>query len=300
MASDGWRFAVAVSFLLVPGAAMAADLEPTPPVPPPAPPSAPATYAPVVPDWIVTIGGEGRAIPAWPGAPTGKYQFIGFPLFVILKPGDPPFFFEARDSFGVPIFDFGKVQLGPVGRIVWPRYASQYTQLNGLGDVGWGVQLGAFAQYWPVPWLRLRGEVRQGIGGETGVTGDLLADAVVPLGQFRLSGGPRMTLQSTAAISPYFSITPAQSANSTVSGLPALPVYNATGGIYSYGAGGQLEYFWTPQWQTHILVEYERLVGSAADSPLVTQRGSPNQFTIGLGATYTFGMHPLFDLHPLW
>jgi len=42
------------------------------------------------------------------------------------------------------------------------------------------------------------------------------------------------------------------------------------------------------------LVEYERITDSAANSPLVTMRGSPNQFTIGLGATYAFGMHPLW------
>jgi hypothetical protein len=27
---------------------------------------------------------------------------------------------------------------------------------------------------------------------------------------------------------------------------------------------------------------------------LVIQRGSPNQFTFGLGATYSFTMHPLW------
>jgi len=294
MALAGGRFAVGLLSLLFPGIALAADLD----LPPPAPPPAAPTYAPAVPDWIVTIGGEARAIPAWPGAPTNLYQLVGFPLLVVQKPGQPPFFFGARDSFGIPILDLGNFQLGPVGRIVWPRYGSQYTQLNGLGDVNWALQLGGFAQYWPTPWLRLRGEIRQGVGGETGVTGDLFADLVVPLGQFRLSGGPRMTLQSTPAVSPYFSITAAQAANSTVSGLPALPVYAATGGFYSYGAGGQIEYFWTQQWQTHAVVEFERLTGSAADSPLVTMRGSPNQFTVGLGATYTFGMHPLFNLHP--
>ncbi len=83
-----------------------------------------------------------------------------------------------------------------------------------------------------MPWLRVRGEIRQGIGGETGVSGDLFADVVVPLGQWRLSGGPRLSLQSTAAVSPYFSITAAQS------GASGLPVYNATGVFYSYGAGG--------------------------------------------------------------
>lgn len=86
----------------------------------------------------------------------------------------------------------------------------------------------------------------------------------------------------------YGSITAAQSA------ATGLPVYNATGGFYSYGAGGQIEYFFNRQWQVHALVEYERITNSAANSPLVTMRGSPNQFTFGLGATYTFSMHPLW------
>jgi len=295
MTLPSWRFAVAVLFVIAPGIAAAADLSPEPPPPPP-PPTTPATYAPPTPDWIVTVGAEVRAIPAWPGAPTSVYGFTGLPLFNIRKPGDPPLFFGARDGFGVPILDFGQLQFGPVGKLVWPRYASSYSQLNGLGDVNYAVQAGGYAQYWPVPWLRLRGEVRQGFGGETGVTGDLFLDAVVPVGQWRLSAGPRLTLQSAAAVSPYFSITAAQAADANLAqpGLPALTAYNATGGVYSYGAGGQVEYFWNPQWQTHALVEYERLSGSAADSPLVTMRGSPNQFTFGVGATYTFSMRPLW------
>jgi long-subunit fatty acid transport protein len=76
------------------------------------------------------------------------------------------------------------------------------------------------------------------------------------------------------------------------SGLPALPAYRAGGGLYSYGAGSMAQYAFDPQWTAHAIFEYERLTGSAADSPLVTQRGSPDQFTYGLGVTYSFAMHP--------
>jgi len=286
MALADRRITAAAVLLFAPAMAIAADLELPQPV-------APNAYTPEVSDWMVTIGAEARAIPAYPGAPTNLYTYTGFPLFVIQKPGDPPFFFGGRDSFGVPVINVSQFQAGPVGKLVWPRYQSWYSQLNGLGDVNLAVQLGGFAQYWLVPWLRLRAELRQGIGGETGQTGDVFLDAIVPFGQWRISGGPRVTLQSAAAISPYFSIDPAQAAAS------GLPVYNTAGGFYSYGAGGQLEYFFNPQWSAHTLVEYERITGSAADSPLVTQRGSPNQLTFGIGATYTFGMHSLFNLPTL-
>jgi outer membrane protein len=255
----------------------------------PGPTLEPITKAPPASsDWLVTIGGEVRAVPAWPGSPTNLYGLTGIPLLAIQKPSEAPFFFGARDSFGIPIWDAGKFLFGAAGQINYPRYNSQYSQLNGMGEVNWALQLGAFAQYWALPWLRLRAELRQGIGGETGLTGDLFADVVVPVGQWRLSAGPRFAAQTAAAISPYFSV------NATQSAATGLPVYNATGGFYSWGAGGQVEYFWTRQWSAHALVEYERISGSAANSPLVTLRGSPNQLTFGLGATYSFLMHPLW------
>ena len=247
-----------------------------------------------MPDWIVTIGGDFRIGPKWAGAPDDKFRLNFDPVFSVRKAGTPPEYFGPRDSFGFSILDIGQFKMGPALQLERRRRASSDPALNGLGDVGFTAQAGGFAEYWPAQWLRLRSEVRQGFGGETGVTGDLFLDAIVPAGQFRFSAGPRLAAQSTAALSPYFSITPAQSAASTVSGLPALPVYHAEGGVYSYGAGSQLEYFVNPQWATYGYVEYERLTGSAADSPLVTQRGSPNQFTFAMGARYSFTMHPLW------
>jgi outer membrane protein len=38
----------------------------------------------------------------------------------------------------------------------------------------------------------------------------------------------------------------------------------------------------------HSYVEYDRLLGDAANSPLVTLRGSVNQTTVGVGASYSF------------
>jgi outer membrane protein len=284
---SGWRFALLGLMVVAPGVAAAADL---PQAPMPAP-TAPATYAPPAPDWIVTLGAEGRMIPAWPGAPTSTFGYSGFPLFSIRKAGTPPDFFGERDSFGFPLIDLGQVKIGPAFWLNWQRKASSYAPLYGLADVNYAIQAGGFVEFWPVKWLRLRTEVRQGFGGETGVTGDVYLDAVVPFGQFRWSAGPRLTVQSAKAVSPYFSITAAQAAAANMTpGQPQLTAYNAGGGIYSYGAGTQLEYFWSPQWATHAFVEYERLTGDAANSPLVVQRGSPNQLTFGVGATYSFNM----------
>ena len=53
-------------------------------------------------------------------------------------------------------------------------------------------------------------------------------------------------------------------------------------------ARGHGRYQITPRWEAHYYVEYDRLLGGAAASPLVQLRGSPNQVTVGLGASYSF------------
>ena len=110
------------------------------------------------------------------------------PLFNIRKEGTPPDFFGPRDSFGFNLVDLGVFQLGPAVQFIGDRTAQNYKELYGLGNVSYTAQVGAFANFWPLPWLRLRGEVRQGIGGETGVTGDVFLDAIGTFGPWQLSG----------------------------------------------------------------------------------------------------------------
>jgi outer membrane protein len=238
-------------------------------------------------DWTVTIGVEGRVLPTFEGS--GRYELLPFPLFNLRPAGTPPTFSSPRDGFGFGILDTGRFRIGPAFKIKLPRNESDDGNLRGLGDVDWTLEAGAFADFWPTEWLRTRAEVRQGIGGHHGIVSDLIADVVVPVTpQLTLSGGPRTTLATGAATSPYFSITPGQSVAS------GLPVYDAGGGFYSFGAGAQARYQWSPQWATHVFVEYQRLTGGAGDSPLVTTLGSRDQIQVGLGVTYSFDMHALW------
>jgi hypothetical protein len=162
------RLALVLLVVIAPGIAAAADL------PQQAPPTtAPAAYEPVAPDWIVTIGAEGRIIPAFPGAADKKLGWSALPLFSIRQAGTPPDFFGPRDSFSFSLINTAMFQFGPALQLVNRRKASDYAELYGLADVDYAAQVGAFANFWPVSWLRLRGEVRQGIGGETGITGDI-------------------------------------------------------------------------------------------------------------------------------
>ena len=254
--------------MLTPATLWAADAAPPPSIPP---------------DWTVTIGAEGRYLPSFDGS--GRYVVRPYPIISVRRAGTPGHFIAPRDGWGIAIIDSGNFRFGPVGNLKLPRRESDDAALRGLGNVGWAFEAGLFAEYWPTQWLRTRAEVRQGVGGHHGIVSDITADVVVPVDkQVTVSAGPRVTLATGAALSPYYGIDPGQSLAS------GLPVYDPKGGVRSYGAGAQITYRWTPQWESHAFVEYDRLTGDAANSPLLTRGGSPNQTTVGVGASYTFDL----------
>lgn len=232
-------------------------------------------------DWTVTVGAETRFEPSFDGA--SRNLFWPYPLLDVRRAGTPEHFRAPRDGLGIGILDMGKLEVGPVGQYRWSRKEADEGALRGLGNVNWAGEVGGFADYWWAPWLRLRAEVRQGFAGHRGVISDLTGDIVLPVdGKLTVSGGPRATFATAGAANPYFGVSPSQSMTS------GLPVYNVRIGLHSIGAGAQLRYQWSPELATHVFVELERLTGNAAHSPLVTQRGSPDQLTLGVGVTRSF------------
>lgn len=231
--------------------------------------------------WTVTIGGEARSMPSYVGS--DRNVLLPIPVIDIRRAGTPRRFSSERDGASIGILEADRFRAGVVGKLVLPRYERDDGDLRGLGNVGWTVEPGLFVEFWPVQWLRTRLEVRQGIGGHTGQLADLTADFVVPVNpQVTVSGGPRLTYATSAALSPYFSV------NATQSAASGLPVYDARGGLRSYGVGGMARYEISQQWATHFYMTYERLAGDVANSPLVRLRGSADQVTAGLGVTYSF------------
>jgi MipA family protein len=237
--------------------------------------------------WIITIGGDARDVPKYMGS--NASTVVGVPYFDFRRPGSPEGFHSPRDGTGIALFDNGVWAIGPVGSLIWQRRQSDSAQLNGLGDVGFTYEFGGFIDYWPARWLRMRVEALKAFGGADGAAANLAMDAVMPLSPaLTWSGGPRARAVTSGLESPYFSITPAQSMRS------GLPVFNAGGGWQAVGAGTQLKYRLNPVWATYGLVEYEKLVGPTASSPIVTgPGGNSTQWTVGIGLTYAFAMKGL-------
>ncbi len=196
--------------------------------------------------------------------------------------GDDPFAFEAPDeSFGFTLLNSNGFAAGPSLGFEGKR---RRRDAGGLPGVDSTFEVGGFVQFQLAEAVRLRGEVRQGIGGHKGLVADISADYVVrDADKWLVSIGPRVTLANNKYHDRYFSAAPL---DAIAAGIRA---YNADGGLQSAGATLGGLYQLTPQWGVQGYARYDRLVADPADSPVVRAFGSRNQYSFGVAATYTFG-----------
>ncbi len=233
-------------------------------------------------DWRVRVGAGAQLVPEFPGADSHGV----LPLFDLsFARGSKPFRFKAADdSPGIRLVSTDKFGFGPVVNLQPKRKESDVGAP--VGSVPMTVEAGAFADYFPVPSLRLRAEVRKGIGGHDGVVGSIGADQIWRDGdRYVFSIGPRLFFSDSRYQREYFGVTPAASL------ATGLPEYRPSGGIHGVGLNSGVYYQFTPKWGLFGFARYTRLVGDAADSPLIRAFGSRNQLSGGVGLTYTFVVH---------
>ncbi|MDP1601834.1 MAG: MipA/OmpV family protein, partial [Legionella sp.] len=107
---------------------------------------------------------------------------------------------------------------------------------------------------------------------------------------YRMPLGPKLMMRSEIAATwaddnyttTFFGVTAAQSARS------GMRQYQPEAGLKDAGISVNIDYWLTESWGLSGQVAYKRLLGDAADSPLVEDRGSADQFTTGLFVTYRF------------
>ncbi len=235
-------------------------------------------------DWYVTIGISGRVEPDYPGADSYAIRPRG--IFSIAKASQLNVFRSVDDNPSIAFFDTGAFRIGAVGKLDWGRDEDASDRLTGLGDIGMGVEGGGFAEWYPFDWLRLRAELRYGVGGFSGFTGDLAADAIYTMDRWRFAVGPRLSYAGSGYMSTYFGVTPVQSLNATLLGNP-LPVYDAGAGFDLVGVTGQLTYNFRNGFEAGVYGGYGYLLGDAASSPLTSDK---NQFRTGISLSYTFNI----------
>jgi outer membrane protein len=232
-------------------------------------------------DWYLTVGASGIVAPRFEGS--DSQLFRASPLISLGKAGNTARFVSRNDNISLSLLDDGAVRAGLTGKFLFSRDGDDANELKGLSPVRWGGEVGGFFEIYPTDWMRLRGEVRQGIRAHKGIVADISADAfydVTPT--IRISGGPRASFATAKYFDAYYGVTASESAAS------GLSRYDPGGGLKSVGVGGAINWKATDKITASVFSEYSRLKGPAADSSLVKERGSRDQLMFGVSATYRF------------
>ena len=232
---------------------------------------------------ILTVGAGARLGPEFPGAKDQKLR--PWPLLDVRKVGTDPVFGTPDQSLGFSLLKSEGFRAGPALRLGQSR--DEDDAIEGIGDVKRSVEIGGFAEYYLSSNVRTRGELRKGIGGHKGMLADIGADMIVGkvTQPFHFSIGPRARLADSRYVRAFYGVNAEQSA------ATGLAMHDPDGGLHSLGALSSMKYRMSGGLGLQGFARYERLLGDAADSPLVRSSvGSRNQFEIGAGLTYTFGI----------
>lgn len=178
----------------------------------------------------------------------------------------------------------GSLRVGPLIRIDFGRSEKDSPDLKGMGNVGTSLELGAFVSYTMPGGARIRLRARQDVvSGHGG--GLAIADYTQPFirtERFVLSGTVAGTWATGKYMRSFFGV------NTTQALASGYPVYSPGSGFKDVNAGLNGSYVIAPQWSLVADVNYKRLIGGAADSPIVRLVGSPNQMAYSAFVVYSF------------
>lgn len=242
-----------------------------------------AQEAPTLLGWTLdSVRGGVRYAPDYLGSDDYRAWFTGA-VVLVRRDAAPTPQGAPDDGVSLGLIGTGPVTAGVVGR--WRSSREDDNDLRGFEKIDATVEAGGFVNWWPTDWLRLRAEARRGFGGHDGWAGDFGADAIVRGERWTFTAGPRLDWGDDDFTSTYFAVTPQDAARSP----RGLAAYAPSGATWSPGLVASAEYRVTPRWSVQSVATYSRITGDAADSPIVEDLGSPDQFSISLSARYTLG-----------
>jgi outer membrane protein len=213
-----------------------------------------------------------------------RYGPFAFPTLDIRRPDEGFALASPDDGLSVALLDTSRFSLGPVAALRQGRNAGIDSRFAGLDHAPWTIEAGIFADWWVLPErLRTRVEVRHGVRGGDGFAVDLSADLFSKTGRFTFAVGPRLGLLDAGLARIQFGVSEVAAARN-----PLFSTFDARGGLQTVGLAASIDYDWSSAWRTTLYGRFDRLVGDAAASSITRRLGSEEQFTTGLGLTYSF------------
>lgn len=243
--------------------------------------------------WRVTAGAGAIYAPSYEG--DDDYRLFVVPNIQIAY--GERFFASVQGGVGYRLINQPSLRAGPILKVQFAREedgdqplavtGDDSTDLLGLGDVDASAELGGFLEY-DIGTLTLGMEARQAVSGHEGFVAEVSARWS---GRAQMAGrtviwsaGPRARFVDDNYNAAYFGVTPTQSVAS------GLGIYQASGGLHSYGVSTNLLMPLTSdgRWAAVLIGSYDQLEGDAAASPLVQLRGDDSQASIGFFVSRQF------------
>ena len=192
--------------------------------------------------------------------------------------------FKGLDDIRVRAFKSNGFEVGPVAGYRSGRDQDDARRLNGLGDIDGGLVLGGYAGYRIGSTIFDVSASTQVTGDDTGVQVRLGAETEQQVSErVRVTARLGTTISGDDYMQDYFGVTAAQAATSGA----GLPVFGADAGIKDVHLqlGSKIDL--GDRWLLRLRGRYARLVGDAADSPVIE---TEDQLSGSVGLGYKFYM----------
>lgn len=252
------------------------------------PRSAPVAAGAAASGWNFTIGGAAMLAPKFEGS-----RNYGVKPVPVVEAGYSDWFQASfasgarLDALALGNFGdtaFGRVSAGPLVRYGYGRSSSDDDALRGFRTVKDAIEAGGFLGLQRGSWS---GDISIAQAVNSGSHEGLLAD--FSLG-YRfgiatdLTGrlGTKFGWASERYMQSMFGIDPATAR------AAQLPSFTASSGFKDAGVSFGMQYALGRGLWLDAMTGYTRLLGDAASSPLVKQRGSPNQAMMAAGLSFRF------------
>jgi len=236
-----------------------------------------AVQAPRERTWTVGLGAA--AVPDYEGSE--DYKAVPIPMVKVMDPSG--WYVEwMGNTLRANVLPSATWRLGPLARYRAERDDVDNEQVDRMEKVDAAMELGAFLGLDVNNWsfkVEAATDVADAHDGSlVGVT----AGYTFPMDRWRLSLSAFTTYASDDYMSTYFGVSQADADRS------GLKPYKADAGFKDVGATVVSTYRLGQRWGLVAAVRYTKLVGDAADSPLVEDVGDDNQFLAGALSSYTF------------
>jgi MipA family protein len=235
-------------------------------------------------DWEIQIGAGAMVSPDYEGS--DDYEVNPLPM-VNISYKDRVFLDGPSIGANLLIWDGTRpgdqLKIGPLLRYQMGREDDDNDALKGLGSIDGSAEIGGFISY-------ENGPFSAGIKAFQDV-GDGHEGMIVELeGGYRHSFNDNWSMQASIATTwadedytqSFFGIDSGQSLRS------GYREYNAEAGFKDIGLSLGVSYSFAENWNVTGMAGYSRLIGDAADSPIVDKQGSADAFMTGLFVGYRF------------